>query len=101
MNIVVTIVFLMGNLSCMYGAMTNGHQAGSAMASSLLGGVQAKATSTSPSTVPGFVTATPRESSLSDGALGSATVAAARENAAATMISENSRVRQKFVIDPR
>lgn len=90
----------MGNLSCMYGAMTNGHQAGSAMASSLLGGVQAKATSTSPSNVPGFVTATPRESSLSDGAIGSATVAAARENAAATMISEHSRTRQKFVIDP-
>ena len=94
------IMLFIGCVSSLCGSMTQGHQAGSAVAASLLGGVQASAAGTAPSTVPGFVTATPREASLSDGEMGSATIAAARENAAATMISENSRTRQKFVIDP-
>jgi len=100
MKRVVMIMLFMGCVSSLCGSMTQGHQAGSAVAASLLGGVQASAAGTAPSTVPGFVTATPREASLSDGEMGSATIAAARENAAATMISENSRTRQKFVIDP-
>ncbi len=100
MKRVVMIMLFIGCVSSLCGSMTQGHQAGSAVAASLLGGVQASAAGTAPSTVPGFVTATPREASLSDGEMGSATIAAARENAAATMISENSRTRQKFVIDP-
>ncbi len=80
-------------------AMTNGHSEGKAMAGSLLGGVQAAA-GTSPSTVPGFVTDNPKEASLDNGSIGGATSAEVRANQAAVVISENSRTRQKFVIDP-
>ncbi len=81
-------------------AMTNGHSEGKAMAGSLLGGVQQAATSTSPSTVPGFMTDSPKEASLDNGSIGDATSAEVRSNQAAVVISENSRTRQKFVIDP-
>lgn len=80
--------------------MTEGHLAGSAAASSLLGGVQQAATSTSPNTVPGFVTDNPKETSLDHGSIGDATSAEIRNNQAAIALSENSRTRQKFVIDP-
>ena len=80
-------------------AMTKGHSEGKAMAGSLLGGVQAAA-GTSSSTVPGFVTDNPKEASLDNGSIGGATSAEVRANQAAVVISENSRTRQKFVIDP-
>ena len=99
MMIILTFTHSMGGFSSLCANMTNGHQAGTAVASSLLGGVQATATSTSPSDIPGFVTDTPREASLDDGSIGGATMAASRENEAATMISEHSGTRQKFVID--
>ena len=100
MKRVVMIMVMMSCISILCGNMTQGHQAGSAAASGLLGGAQAAATGTSPSTVPGFVTGNPKEASLDDGSIGGATMAAARENAAATMISEQSGTRKKFVIDP-
>lgn len=100
MKRVVMSIVLMSCISILCGNMTRGHQAGSAAASGLLGGAKAAATGTSPSTVPGFVTGNPKEASLDDGSMGGATMAAARENAAATIISEQSGTRKKFVIDP-
>jgi hypothetical protein len=88
------------SLSSTYGAMASGHAAGTSVANAGLAGVQGKAIGTAPSMVPGFVTDTPREASLNDGSIGGATVAAVRENEAATAISTHSRTRQKFVIDP-
>lgn len=100
MKQVVMSMFLISILSSLCGNMTQGHQAGTAAASALLGGTQAAALGTSASTVPGFVTGTPKEASLDDGSIGGATVAAAGENPAATMVSEQSGTRKKFVIDP-
>ena len=100
MKRVVMSMVLMSCISILCGNMTRGHQAGSAAASGLLGGAKAAATGTSPSTVPGFVTGNPKEASLDDGSIGGATMAAARENPAATMISEQSGTRKKYVIDP-
>ena len=88
------------SLSSSYGAMAAGHASGAGFASSGLAGVQAKATGTAPSDVPGFATDNPREASLDDGSIGGATSAAARSNEAALMLSEHSSTRQKFVIDP-
>ncbi len=80
--------------------MAAGHSAGAAFANSGLAGVQAKAKGTAPSTVPGFVTDTPREASLDDGSIPGATQAASRTNEAALMLGEQSSTRKKYVIDP-
>ena len=87
-------------LSSTFGAMAAGHAAGTSMVNAGLAGIQAKAMGTAPSTVPGFVTDTPREASLDNGSIGGATSAAARTNEAALMLAEHSAARQKFVIDP-
>ncbi|MFN6414726.1 MAG: conjugal transfer protein TraN [Pseudomonadota bacterium] len=80
-------------------AMAEGHHQGKALAGSLLGGVQAAA-GTSAAIVPGFVTDNPKEASLDNGSIGGATSAEVRSNEASVAISENSRTRQKFVLDP-
>mgnify|MGYP000202102735 CR=1 FL=1 len=80
--------------------MAAGHAAGASIASTGLAGVQANVTNTAPSVVPGFVTDTPREASLDDGSIGSATSAAVKTNEAAVMLGEHSATRQKFIIDP-
>ena len=95
-----TLLMVISCVSSAYGAMAAGHAAGTSIANAGLAGVQGKATGTAPSTVPGFVTDTPREASLNDGSIGGATAAAVRENEAATAISAQSATRQKFMIDP-
>lgn len=84
-------------------AMTNSHSEGKAVAGSLLGGVQQAATSTSPATVPGFVTDSPKEASLDNGSIGGATLEATTVNEAATMIKKLSSTRKgrKGDFDPR
>ncbi len=81
-------------------SMSEGHNKGKFLAGSLVGNVQQAATSTSPSTVPGFVTDSPKEVSLDNGSISGATSAEVIRHEAAEVISENSRTRQKFVIDP-
>lgn len=100
MKRIVMSVLLMSIFSGLCGNMTQGHQAGAAAASALLGSAQAAATGTSPSTVPGFVTGNPKEASLDEGSIGGATMAASRENVAATMISEQSGKRKNHSFDP-
>ena len=100
MNIGVMLILSFGCVSSIYGDMAGGHSAGTATAQSCLGGVQAAAQHTAPSTVPGFVTDNPKEASLDNGSIGDATSVEVRSNEAAISISDNSRTRQKFVIDP-
>jgi conjugal transfer mating pair stabilization protein TraN len=81
-------------------SMAEGHQQGSAYASSQLGDVQSKAQSTSTSDIPGFKTDSPYEANLDNGSIGDAAMKAAQSNGAATYISEHSSERKSFRLDP-
>jgi hypothetical protein len=80
--------------------MSQGHHQGKALAGSLVGNVQQAVTSTSPASIPGFVTDSPKEASLDNGSISGATSVDVIRHEAAEVISESSSKRQKFVIDP-
>ncbi len=88
------------SLPSLSASMTEAHAKGASLANSQLGIVQGKAQSTATSDIPGFKTAEPVEASLDNGSIGDATIAAAHSNEGATYISEHSRERQLFKIDP-
>lgn len=80
--------------------MTDGHAQGASWANGQLGIVQDKAKATATSNVPGFKTDSPSEAKLDNGSIDKAAIVAAQSNGAATYISEHSRERQSFKIDP-
>ena len=94
------LIGILGMYASINANMTDAHALGASLANSQLGVVQGKAQSTATSDIPGFKTAEPPEASLDNGSIGDATIAAAHSNVGTTYVSEHSRERQLFKIDP-
>src|SRR5689334_2118972 len=76
------------------------HRSGQSFANGLAGKVTGAAQSSSPNSVPGYVTDNPKEASLDAHSVGDAAIRESSRNGAARHLSTQAQQRQSFKLDP-